>query len=237
MNLPITSDPGPAPLPAEKPLLILDELISLLLPHATPRQGTRRGNDRLDLYENNELMVALVTEGNVNIYHRSDMILLATAHAPFIFGLQGSLFQYELFKLIPAKDAKISVMPREKALKIVIKHHAFPQLLAYQTFINDYQAHRNNLLINRTSLHIVCGLLEELVKIDPEERIRISVAKYVLERSNLARSGVMKIIATLREEGFIIMDNGKLIQCVKAFPESSLAKSSEKSGRKEHLTS
>lgn len=237
MELPITSDPSPAPLPAEKPLLILEELISLLLPHSAPLQETRRGSDRLNLYENNELMVALVTGGNVNIYHRPDMMLLATARAPFIFGLQGSLFQYELFKFMPTKDAKISVMPREKALRIVIKHHAFPQLLTYQTFINDYQAHRNNLLINRTSLHIVCGLLEELAKIRPEERHKISVAKYILERSNLARSGVMKIIATLREEGFIIMENGKLIQCVKAFPESSLAKPSGKPGRKAHLTS
>lgn len=220
----ITSDPSPAPLPAEKPLLMLEELLSFLLPHSIPLQETRNGCGSLNLYENNQMAVALLTEGNINIFHRSDMMLLATARAPFILGLQGSLFQYKLFKFIPAKDAVNSVIPREKALKLVIKYHAFPQLLAYQTYINDYQANRNNLLINRTSLHIVCGLLEELAKLNPEERLKISVAKFILDRSNLARSGVMKIIATLREEEFIIMENGKLIQFVKPLPENTPAK-------------
>ncbi|GDX04643.1 helix-turn-helix domain-containing protein [Buttiauxella sp. A111] len=206
----------PALVPMEKPLLILEELISLLLPYAKPIQ--EKNADSLHLYNNDQLLVALVTEGEVNIYHRSNMMLLTNAKAPFIFGLQGSLFQYTLFKLQPLKNAKISVLPREKALKIIIKHHAFPQTLAYQTYLNEYQASRNNLLIHRTSFHIVCGLIEELARLKPEERVKISISKYVLDRSNLARSGVMKIIATLREEGFIKVENGKLIQLIKNLP-------------------
>ena len=220
----ITADSSPAPLPMEKPLLILEELISLFLPYAEPLQEKRRGNGNLHLHENNSLAVALVTEGEVNVYHRSDMMLLATARAPFIFGFQGSLFQYKLFKFEPAKNSKISLLPREKALKLAIKYHVFPQVLAYQTYLSDYQANRNNLLINRTSLHIVCGLLEELSKVEPEERHSIGVSNYILARSNLARSGIMRIIATLREEGFIAVENGKLIQLVKPFPDSKPAK-------------
>lgn len=143
MKLPITSDPSLAPTLAEKPLIILEKLISFLLPHATLLQDTIKGSGSLNLYENNELMVALVTEGNVEIYHRPDMMLMTTVRAPFIFGFQGSLFQYKLFKFMPTQDAKISVIPRDKALKIVIKHQVFPQLMTYQTFINDHQANRN----------------------------------------------------------------------------------------------
>lgn len=206
----------PTLLPMEKPLLILEELISLLLPYANPIQ--EKNVDSLDLYNNDQLLVALVTEGEVNIYHRSNMMLLTNAKAPFIFGLQGSHFQYTLFKLQPLKNAKISVLPREKALKIIIKHHAFPQTLAYQTYLHEYQASRNNLLIHRTSLHIICGLIEELARLKPEERAKISISKYVLDRSNLARSGVMKTLATLREEGYIKVENGKLIQLIKNLP-------------------
>ncbi|MBF7978813.1 MULTISPECIES: helix-turn-helix domain-containing protein [Rahnella] len=220
----ITSDSPPVQLPMEKPLAALEELVSLFLPYATPLLEKRRGDGSLNLYENNLLTVALVTEGEVNIYHRSDMVLLATARAPFILGLQGSRFQYTLFKILPTKESKISLLPREKALKLAVKHRVFPHVLTYQTYLNDYQANRNNLLINRTSLHIVCGLLEELAKLKPEERLKTGVSKFVLTRSNLARSGIMKIIATLREEGYIIIENGKLIQIIKSLPAPDSAK-------------
>lgn len=216
-------------LPMEKPLLIVEELISLFLPYSVILQEKRRGDGSLNLYENSQLKVALITEGEVNVHHQPDMMLFATARAPFIFGLQGSLFQPGLFKILPARDAVIRMLPREKALKIVTKNHVFQKVFVYQTYLNDYQANRNNLLINRTSLHIICGLLEELAKVPSEERLKISVAKYVLERSNLARSGVMKIIATLRDEGVVIIENGKLIEVVKPFPESMPVKYSKKS--------
>ncbi|MFU2319021.1 hypothetical protein [Rahnella sp. PCH160] len=154
----IISDSSPAPLPMEKPLLIIEEIISIFLPYAESLQENKRGDGNLHLYENNRLAVALVTGGEVNIYHGADMMWLATARAPFIFGLQGSPFQYNSFNFKPEKNSKISVLPREKALEIIIKHHIFPQVLTYQTYLHDFWENRNNLLINKSLLQISFGL-------------------------------------------------------------------------------
>ncbi|QLK63752.1 hypothetical protein GE278_23190 (plasmid) [Enterobacteriaceae bacterium Kacie_13] len=51
-----------------------------------------------------------------------------------------------------------------------------------------------------------------------EKRIKISVANYILDRSNLARSGVMKILAALRVGEFVDIQRGKLISVLKKFP-------------------
>lgn len=210
--------------PMDKPLHLIEQLFSIFLPHAIPTPLKRRDIGSLNLHDKNneKLFVALVTEGTVNVHHRSNMMLLGTAQAPFIFGLQGSMFQYELFRLMPEENCKISLLSREDALKLIIKHQAMQQVLTYQTYVNDYQANRNHLLINRTSVHIVCGLLFELSKIPPEKRSNISVAKYIMSRSTLARSGVMKIISNLREEGYITVHNGKLVELIKPLSEKNL---------------
>jgi hypothetical protein len=46
----------------------------------------------------------------------------------------------------------------------------------------------------------------------------MSVANYILDRSNLARSGVMKILAALRVGEFVDIQRGKLIKVLKKFP-------------------
>jgi len=45
------------------------------------------------------------------------------------------------------------------------------------------------------------------------------VVNFILERSNLARSGVMKILADLRTGDYIDIQNGKLITINKRFPD------------------
>lgn len=77
---------------------------------------------------------------------------------------------------------------------------------------------RDNLLINKNSYQIVCGLLLELYQYPLEKRLKMSVANYILDRSNLARSGVMKILAALRVGEFVDIQRGKLIKVLKKFP-------------------
>lgn len=50
------------------------------------------------------------------------------------------------------------------------------------------------------------------------ERAKLSVADYILQRSNLARSGVMKVLADLRFGGYIDIQHGKLIKILNSFP-------------------
>ena len=84
--------------------------------------------------------------------------------------------------------------------------------------MSDIQAKGGNLLINSTAYEIVSTLLMELADVPEEKRLKISVANYIIDRSNLARSGVMKILSELRIGGYIDINYGKLICVNKRFP-------------------
>lgn len=74
-------------------------------------------------------------------------------------------------------------------------------------------------MISRTTYETVCGLLKELMLFPDESREKISVAYYIMDRTHLARSGVMRILADLRLGGYIEIEKGKLKNIVKRFPD------------------
>ncbi|KAA0263455.1 helix-turn-helix domain-containing protein [Hafnia alvei] len=162
--------------------------------------------------------VYLLTKGRVDIWREVDNRLVETAFAPSILGLQGSVYRSQHYHLKFPAGAEVSTIPLQAAMEIIELQSLWRDVFYYQGYLNDRQLHHESLLINSSTYEIVCLFLKDLSHYSDSERAKLSVADYILQRSNLARSGVMKVLADLRFGGYIDIQHGKLIKILNNFP-------------------
>lgn len=201
-----------------KPLGIINKLIDCFTEHSKPLLG-RYGDDRIPFFDDDgKSIVVLITAGQVDIWRNHDNLLVATVIAPGILGLQGSDFRYHTHTIRRQGLSDILFLTHENAMTIINKNNLIGDIMTYQAYIGDHQSYRDILMVNSSSYSIVCMLLTELSQHPNQDEM--SVEKYILTRTRLARSGVMKILSDLRYGGFIEMEKGKLIKLGIPFPKN-----------------
>jgi len=201
-----------------KPIGIINKLMDYFYPEARPLLG-RYGDDEVRLNDSTQgFVVVLILEGSIDIWRIHDQLLVATATAPAILGMQGTEFRYQTHVFRRSAKSNVYVLSFTQAIEIIRKNDLIGEVLSYQAYLNDQQAYRDFLMVNKSSYEIICMLLIQLAR-DPEHK-KISIEKYILSRTGLARSGVMKILASLRYGEFIEIKNGKLIQVNLPFPKN-----------------
>ncbi|CAI1603956.1 putative DNA-binding transcriptional regulator [Serratia quinivorans] len=83
------------------------------------------------------------------------------------------------------------------------------QVLSYFTCVL-YQ--RDNELFGQSAYHVVRYFLREMMQEPTELRMLNNVTCYILQRTQVSRSSVMRIISQLRIGGYILVQNGRLIK-------------------------
>ncbi|TBM21019.1 helix-turn-helix domain-containing protein [Hafnia paralvei] len=205
--------------PKEKPLSSLKQLFSLLIPHSVPFYPQSK---QFSFHKKSEeLQVLLLIKGRIEIYTHSCQILFVDIDAPAILGMQGSELLYEAYQFQIGRKSDETIMrtvPLSRCIEILTQSHGLSAMLDYQRYIRDYQLYRNTILACKKTQDIVCALLNEISEFPPEKRVKINVANYIGERSTLARSGIMKVLALMKEENYIQTEKGKLVKILKQFP-------------------
>ncbi|RJT44745.1 helix-turn-helix domain-containing protein [Rahnella woolbedingensis] len=205
--------------PGQKPLEAITRLVEVCLPHATAVVADEKNIPITMNAEDGKQQIILLVEGDIKGYRSSDNLLYGIASAPAMLGLMTSEYSSTSFIFKANKDSKVWVLPRDVAIDLIAEHGLVRELIAYTTSFTDYRSYHSDLMINRTAYDIICGLLLEMERLPEEFRRKNSMANFILERSNLARSGVMKILADLRVGGYIDIQNGKLIAINKRLPD------------------
>lgn len=206
--------------PMQKPVKTIIKLIGLFKQLSAPLLPDHAGGEVKLHNEQGDSQVVLVIEGTVDIYRNADNMLFATARAPAIFGMQGSPYRDSIYKFISRPDCVLETLPLSSVIRIINANSLLEELLICQSYFNDYHAYRTNMLINKTSYEIVRALLLELDKVPSEIKTKINVPTFILERSHLARSGIMKILSHLRQGEYIKIESGKLISILRKLPKS-----------------
>lgn len=186
------------------------ELISYLLPDCTTRR-TARG-ERLDLQINGQGMCYLILEGTVAIYRRSDDMMLSTARSPALFGLANLTDIYFNDYLKTVSPCLIGTLTTER-LNEIIKEKALWGLLSKQLMF-VYSRLYNNVMPQGapTAYEMIRQQLIKLMEEDESYRNSVTAERYIREKTQLSRSGVMRILADLKTGGFIEMEEGRLIK-------------------------
>lgn len=186
------------------------ELISYLLPECTTRR-TARG-ERLDLQVNGQGMCYLILEGTVAIYRRSDDMMLSTARCPALFGLANLTDIYFNDYLKTVTPCLIGTLTTERVNEI-IKEKALWGLLSKQLMF-VYNRLYNNVMPQGapTAYEMIRQQLIKLMDEDASYRESVTAERYIREKTQLSRSGVMRILADLKTGGFIEIEDGRLIK-------------------------
>lgn len=202
----------------EKPVESIHRLMTAFVSISNPYPHHGRNCEARFKDKHAEFEVYLVTKGRVDIWREADNRLVETAFAPSILGLQGSAYRSQHYHLKFHTGAEVSTIPLQAAMVIIEQQSLWRDVFYYQGYLNDRQLHHESMLINSSTYETVCLFLKELSQYSDSERAKLSVADYILQRSNLARSGVMKVLADLRFGGYIDIQHGKLIKILNSFP-------------------
>jgi CRP-like cAMP-binding protein len=63
-----------------------------------------------------------------------------------------------------------------------------------------------------TSYELICQQLVQLMNEDESYRRGITAERYIRDKTQLSRSGVMRILADLKAGGYVEMEEGRLIK-------------------------
>ncbi len=201
-----------------KPLDSIYRMIDVLETSANDLPVIDKNNSMMFQSLNQQPYIFIVLEGKMDIWRQIDNVLVETAFSPSIIGLLGAPLRFEAYYIKYSDNCKIKGLPQEEALDLIDKHHLWRDYVTYLGYLNDHKMHRDMLLLNSTSYESICMLITELDLYSPEEKATISVVDFILQRSTLSRSGVMKILSDLRYGKYIDIKHGKLVRVIKPFP-------------------
>lgn len=165
------------------------------------------------------LPVLLLLKGQINFLRISaGGLLFGSAQAPSVLGLLGSSLRFDTFKYVSVAGSNVHVLTRDEAIDLIHKSGLIREVLDYHAYISDMETKNSNRLINKTTYEMVITLLSDLAELPDEVRLKTSVAQFILDRSKMGRSGMMRILADLRKGEYVDIQNGKLIKILRNFP-------------------
>lgn len=186
------------------------ELITQLQPYSALRSAGR--GEMLALVVNGQGMSYLILEGTVAIYRRSDNLMLSTAKSPAFFGvanLNDIFFDDYLKTVTPCKigtlpTAQLNVIIQEKGLwGLVSNHLMFMYNRLYHTIMPNGAP---------TAYEMIRQQLMLLMSEEESYRRGITAERYIRDKTQLSRSGVMRILADLKAGGYVEMEEGRLLK-------------------------
>ncbi|CAI1603960.1 putative DNA-binding transcriptional regulator [Serratia quinivorans] len=203
----------------QKPMQSFNQLVNTL-----SQQGKRieclPGDILRQRTDNEKVNCYVLQSGHYTLVRSRDDLALTNVSAPMVVGLP-EVFQPMVAGMYYLRVETTGVITRldgEMVAKIISESNmweSFGQVLSYFTCVL-YQ--RDNELFGQSVYHMVRYFLREMMQAPTELRMLNNVAHYILQRSQVSRSSVMRIISQLRIGGYIVVQNGRLIK-INSLPE------------------
>lgn len=154
----------------------------------------------------------LIVNGHVIVHRDDDDLAMASISSPSLIGI-GNLATHSMngyIKMLCASD--IGIMPLDKALEIIREQNLWELLAMHMMIITSKLYASNKILTAPTSYDMIKAQLFELMSEDTGFRLRITAESYIRDKTNLSRSGIMRILSQLKEGGYIEIQRGILMQ-------------------------
>ncbi|UJD91889.1 cyclic nucleotide-binding protein (plasmid) [Rahnella aquatilis] len=186
--------------------------IEILINHLTAKSNKLETKDGqlLNYTAGSERNCFLLHKGTVFLYRKIDGMVLNSESAPYVFGLSTQLTEPDYLYIRIHEASEVSYLPIEEANKIIEREKLWKNLAHLLIFtatrVYDHCAKISAL----SSYEIICYQLYELMYEPEEIRNNISTVAYVMNRTFLSRSSIMKILAQLKTGGYITMEKGIL---------------------------
>ncbi|MDK9604312.1 helix-turn-helix domain-containing protein [Lelliottia wanjuensis] len=195
----------------KKPVHDYQVIMEALAPFATFFDCTK--NKKLMLVQSGKPVCYLVFEGRGLICRNRDNLVLTTSRAPMIVGLTSILFPLnEEYYWRPETDCIAMRLDASAARQIISDNNLWQHLATLIGYIAYRLNDHNVKLTARSGLSIICKQIYALMDEPIEVRRKVGLTNYILDRTLLSRSYVMKIVAELKAQGKIVLDDKVLIK-------------------------
>ena len=211
MNTKITTgeNPGITSALTAKPVADINNIIEHVSPFAT-RFNANKG-EVLRYYSGNKRTCYLLHNGSVTLNRRGDGMVLNSEHDTFVLGVSNQFSQSENLYLRVNENAEMSRLSLERFNLLVESCGLWESLCKLLIYTASRVYEHCTLISQMSSYEIIRFQLQELMNESERIRTSITAANYIQNRTYLSRSGIMRIIAELREAGYIELNRGILI--------------------------
>lgn len=203
----------PAPLPIStitQPSPYSRELVDKLLPFAEVKRILAR--KRLFLSTGQKNYCYLILSGQVILHRDDDDLAMTTINAPSLIGV-GNMATRSMngyIKLLTTSD--IGILSLERTFDIIRENDLWELLTMHMMVVTSKLYVSNKMLTAPTSYDIIKSQLIELMSENEKYRNNITAENYIRDKTNLSRSGIMRILSELKEGGYIEINRGILIK-------------------------
>lgn len=195
-----------------KPIKEIDLLEHLFSLENDTNLLTLNEGDTLDFGYDNSTYSFFLCLGVVSLYRKTDDVFLMTINSPFCIGL-ANIYRSNVSYYIRAEtEATLKSLTSSRVLHKISDLNLWKEsakLLSYT--LNLYEEIKANERIVINNYDMVKTSLLQLWELPDQIRQKTSLFKYIMERHNISRSSVSKIIHALNKGGYIKTNRGILV--------------------------
>jgi CRP-like cAMP-binding protein len=184
---------------------IIDELSPFLTFETLPAK------QMLSFVENDMRKCYFMRRGVVLLYRDNvDGFLMSSFSSPFVSGLGDYKKELNRFNLVTAEECEIAKLNRKALYDIVEKNNLWRLIAQQMQYVSERLMKYSALFSAMSSYDIISNQLRILMHEPELIRENILAEKYIRSKTQLSRSGIMRILAELKTGGYIVMEEGIL---------------------------
>jgi hypothetical protein len=192
----------------KKPIGDIEKLMGSLMPFSNKIKTNER--QLLNYTVNGQRNCFLLHKGSVSLYRSIDGMVLNSESAPYVFGISTQYLESDYLYIRTQEASEVSFLPIEEANRIITQEKLWKSL-SYLLIYTMTRVYDHCMKISSLpSYEVICYQLYELMSETEDVRNTVSAATYVKNRTFLSRSSIMKILAQLKEGGYITTEKGVL---------------------------
>lgn len=153
----------------------------------------------------------ILLDGVAAAYRVNDNILINYITAPYVLGLTGVL-KTEMVYIRTLTDVELGVISIESATDLIERNNMWKEVALYISEIIIGLANYHNNTMGRPTQDLIEYLINKLLSEPLEIRSNTVVADYILDKTNLSKSTIMKTLAIFKEQGRLESERGVLVK-------------------------
>ncbi|MEJ5072677.1 helix-turn-helix domain-containing protein [Enterobacter ludwigii] len=184
------------------------DLIDILTPYVTFEDVP--ANTQLHFSVDGVSLCYILCSGLVKVGRTTDDIVISSITIPNILGISDGVPHESGLYIETLTVARIATLTTSRAHEIIAQKNAWELLAGHAIALAGNLFKKTVLMTAPTTYDVIKFQLMTLMREPADLRESISAAKYILERTRLSRSTVMKMLAQLKQGGYIEMEDGVL---------------------------
>ncbi|WP_052284939.1 helix-turn-helix domain-containing protein [Kluyvera genomosp. 1] len=154
----------------------------------------------------------LLQEGELTLNRHGDGMVLSTEHAPFILGVCNQFYHGDGLYIRAMTPSTVCRLPLERFNLLVEKYALWQDMCRLLVYTASSVYEQYSITSHMSSYEIIKYQLYQLDQEPSQVKRRFTAANYILDRTCLSRSGIMRILGQLRDAGYIRLERGILIE-------------------------